>query len=152
MKHAHRLVRLLSLLLISLPLNIAANEWTAEQQEVLAFQIQCQSTNDIDEWMECFHDDFNGLGMNLGPMPTNKNDRRKLDSASRTTFAHELILLKPLSIYVNGNLAIVNYVVQQQQTNKKTGEETINISRWMDVLLKDNGKWSWISDHGVDGP
>ena len=152
MKHAHRLVRLLSLLLISLPLNIAANEWTAEQQEVLAFQIQCQSTNDVDEWMECFHDDFNGLGMNLGPMPTNKNDRRKLDSASRTTFAHELILLKPLSIYVNGNLAIVNYVVQQQQTNKKTGEETINISRWMDVLLKDNGKWSWISDHGVDGP
>lgn len=152
MKHTHRLVTLLSLFLISLPLNIAANEWTAEQQEVLAFQIQCQSTNDVDEWMECFHDDFNGLGMNLGPMPTNKNDRRKLDSASRTTFAHELILLKPLSIYVNGNLAIVNYVVQQQQTNKKTGEETINISRWMDVLLKDNGKWSWISDHGVDGP
>ena len=84
--------------------------------------------------MECFHDDFNGLGMNLGPMPTNKNDRRNLDSANRATFARELILLKPLSIYVNGNFAIVNYVVQQQQTNKKTGEETIQVSRWMDAV------------------
>tara|TARA_B100000029_G_C17390909_1_gene893360 strand:+ start:318 stop:713 length:396 start_codon:yes stop_codon:yes gene_type:complete len=131
---------------------MAAHEWTAEQEEVLAFQIHCQSTQDADEWMECFHDDFKGLGMNLGPMPTNKNDRRNLDSANRATFARELILLKPLSIYVNGNFAIVNYVVQQQQTNKKTGEETIQVSRWMDVLLKDNGKWSWISDHGVNGP
>ena len=152
MTHAFKLIRLLSLFLISLPLNIAANEWTAEQEEVLAFQIHCQSTKNVDEWMECFHDDFNGLGMNLGPMPTNKNDRRNLDSADRETFASELILLKPLSIYVNVNFAIVNYVVQQQQTNKKTGEETIQVSRWMDVLLKDNGKWSWISDHGVTGP
>ena len=152
MTHASKLMRLLSLFLISLPLNIAANGWTAEQEEVLAFQIHCQSTQDADEWMECFHDDFNGLGMNLGPMPTNKNDRRNLDSANRATFARELILLKPLSIYVNGNFAIINYVVQQQQTNKKTGEETIQVSRWMDVLLKDNGKWSWISDHGVTGP
>lgn len=143
---------LVSLFLIALPLNLVANEWTAEQQEILAFQTHCQSTNDVDEWIDCFHDDFNGLGMSLGPMPTNKNDRRNLDSAHRATFASELILLKPLSIYVNGNFAIVNYVVQQQQTNKNTGETEISTQRWMDVLLKDDDKWSWIADHGVEGP
>ena len=53
---------------------------------------------------------------------------------------------------MNGNFAVVNYVAWTKQTNKKTGEETMEIGRWMDVLLKDNGKWSWIADHGVTGP
>ena len=151
MKHAYALIKLLGLSLITLPLYTVANEWTPEQREVLAAQKHCVAITDADQKNDCFHKDFVGFGMNLGPMTTTKKDRRKL-RADNSSVQFEHVLFKPLSVYVNGNFAVVNYVAWTKQTNKKTGEETMEIGRWMDVLLKDNGKWSWIADHGVTGP
>ena len=142
----------LGLTFLAFSINAFSNQWTDEQNQVLAFQERCQSTQVLEEWMNCFHDDFNGLGIDQGPVPTTKNDRRALDSAHRAAFESELILFKPLSVYVNGDFAIVNYIVQHKQTNKNTAESKITTQRWMDVLFKDDGKWFWISDHGVEGP
>jgi len=129
-----------------------ADDWTPEQQDVLAWQQQCISTENFDEFQSCFHKDFVGLGMELGPMPTSKTERMQLEREQWESVASSLVLFKPLSVYVNNDFAAIGYVAWYEQTNRETGAQDTVAFRWLDILLNDNGTWYWISDHGVKGP
>ena len=59
-------------------------------------------------------------------------------------------LFKPMSVIIEGNVAVVNYVVFFEAKDKKTGEVENIAQRWIDVAVKEKGKWSWISDFGKD--
>ncbi|MFT5502214.1 MAG: ketosteroid isomerase-like protein [Woeseiaceae bacterium] len=65
-------------------------------------------------------------------------------------FDSETLLFKPLSVIVKGNMAVVTYIQTSKTTNNATDEVEYSTQRWTDVCLKEDGQWTWISDHGVD--
>ena len=57
----------------------------------------------------------------------------------------------PIVIWVKGDFAYTDYyyrAVYQDKDGKKTNEH----GRWMDVLMKKDGKWVLIGDHGGEDP
>ncbi len=127
-----------------------AEEWTKEQQELLEWEEACISTNDYDQWVSCFHDDFVGWGMGF-PVPTSKSDRAKANVDDFETFYSEVLLFKPLSVVMHGNTAIIIYIANRKTTNNDTQEVTYTTSLWTDVCLREDGNWYWIADHGTSG-
>ena len=145
-----KMTRVLLVIALLVPAFVSAEEWTKEQKEVLAFEEACISTKNVDELMDCFHDDFVGIGIGMGSVPTSKADRHKLIANDFAISDGELVLFKPLSVYVNGNMAVVSYVTTTKVTDKVTDKVTSVQQRWTDVCLKEGGKWFWISDHGKE--
>ena len=140
-------IYLLSALL--LPMFASAEDWTKEQKEVLAFEEVCVTTNNADEFISCFHKDFVGWGAGY-TVPTSKADRLKSIADSFENYDSETLLFKPLSVIVKGNMAVISYLDSRKILNKATDEVEYSTARWTDICLKEDGKWSWISDHGVD--
>lgn len=138
---------LMSVLL--LPILASGEDWTKEQKEVLAFEEACLTAKNADEFMGCFHKDFVGWGEDF-TVPTSKADRLKPIADGFENFDSETLLFKPISVIVKGNMAVVSYIQFGKITNKTTDEVEYFTERWTDVCLKEGGKWTWISDHGVD--
>ena len=132
-----------------LPLSVFGEDWTAAQQEVLAFEEACVTTKDLDDFNACFHEDFEGWGIDFS-VPTSKADRKGVFENGFASFDADTLLFKPLSVIVKGNMAVVSYLTETKLTNKSTDEVEYVTERWTDVCLKDGGKWTWIADHGVD--
>jgi ketosteroid isomerase-like protein len=132
-----------------LPMFASAEDWTKEQKEVLAFEEACVTTKDVDEFMGCFHEDYVGWGQG-STVPLSKSDRQKPSADYFENNDGEVLLFKPLSVIVKGNMAVISYITRYKSTNKTTGEVTYGTGRWTDVCLKEGGKWTWISDDGVD--
>ena len=144
--------RLLTGILVSavlLPLTVFAEDWTREQQEVLAFERACIAAKTGDDLKACFHEDYVGWGM-ASPVPLSKEEVSTIIDATFDDTTNESVLFKPLSVVVKGNMAVVSYIDSGKSTNNRTDEVEYYMQRWTDVCLKDGGKWYWISDHGVD--
>ena len=125
----------------------AAEDWSEEQKEVLAWEEECISASVRTDWLECFHEDFVGWGNNY-PAPTTKPDREKRSVDGFESFKSDLLLFKPISVQIYGNTAVINYIDTRKNTNKTTNEVTYNTSHWTDVAIKEGGNWYWIADHG----
>jgi hypothetical protein len=122
-------------------------QWTAEQKEVWEFEKSCWDPKDVEKGMACFHDDYVAWGPG-SPAPLNKADRRAFLARELETSEIVFLYLKPLSIQLHGNMAIVLYVSTVTVRNKATGEETTTTERWTDVCLKEGDRWTWVADHG----
>ncbi len=132
--------------LLSAPAPIPAQQWSAEQQEVLEFELGCQANKEA--WLDCFHEDYVAWGNgNLG-VPVNKDDVVAIGGRSWDVDEVLLVHLKVLDINVRGNLAIALVVYTETLRNGDTGEVTTVSTRWTDVCLKEDGRWAWIADHG----
>jgi ketosteroid isomerase-like protein len=142
-------IRICLVSVLLLPIIAFAQDWTKEQQEVLAFEEACVTTNDVDDFIACFHEDFVGWGEGY-TAPTTKTDRLKFIADGFGNFDSDTLLFKPLSVIVKGNMAVVSYIQTSKTTNNTTDEVEYSTQRWTDVCLRENGKWTWISDHGVD--
>ena len=134
-----------------LPMFAFAEDWTKEQQEVLAFEEACITAETADKFMDCFHDDYVGWAEG-STVPLSKSDRQKPNANGFENFDGEVMLFKPLSVIVKGNMAVVSYVQWSKYTNKTTDEVTYSSDRFTDICLKEGGKWTWISDHGTNIP
>jgi len=132
-----------------LPILASGEDWTEEQQEVLAFEEACITSKNADELIGCFHQDYVGWGMDY-TVPVSKPDLLKIIADDFENFDSESLLFKPVSVIVKGNMAVVSYINSGKITNKTTNEVEYYTQRWTDVCLKEGGKWTWISDHGVD--
>ena len=138
---------MVSVLLI--PVAALAENWTTEQMEVLAFEEACVTTDDADAFEGCFHEDFVGWGEGF-PVPTSKADRLKSIADGFESFKSDTLLFKPISVIVKGNMAVISYIQTSKITNNATDEVEYSTQGWTDVCLKEDGKWTWIADHGVD--
>ncbi len=85
------------------------------------------------------------------PVPQNKASLLRWNrySASYSTVLEQEI--RPISIVVTGNVAVVNYVYQIAREDDKKKRETVQ-GRYMDVLVKDKGKWLFLAWSGGDDP
>ncbi len=85
------------------------------------------------------------------PMP---QDKASLTRWNRYTSASGNVLeqeLFPVSMTITGNVAVAQYYYQTARENYKKERETVH-GHYTDVLLKENGKWSFIAWAGGDDP
>jgi len=128
--------------------NAQAQDWSAEQQEVWAWEKSCWESDDLEYSMTCFHEDFVGWGSSK-LTPTCKTDRRASFSRSFETTDTVWRHLKPLHIKVHGDVAVLIYIAVVTDKDKATGKETTSTELWTDIAVKENGAWAWIADHGT---
>jgi ketosteroid isomerase-like protein len=131
-----------------LPLTVQAQQWNAEQQEVWDVVEACFDTQDTEDLMACYHDDFVGWGLGNG-VPVNKADKRAINARVLESSDNVWQHLKPLSIEVRGDVAIVLYVFSFVERNKATGEETTGTVNWTDIMVLVDDRWLWLADHGT---
>ncbi len=135
-------------LLIASPAAVLAGDWSPEQKEVWDAILTCDGhfqSKDEAAIMDCIHDDFSGW-LYSQPVPRGKDSFSSVSiyfMKSRETVASEL---RPIDILVYGNFAVAHYFYVQ--VSKGPEGEEVEQGRWTDVLVKEDGKWRWIADHG----
>lgn len=133
--------------------NVQAAEWSDDQAEVWSAIEACNAhfrEKRTKEAMDCIHDDFSGW-LYSEPVPRGKDNFEKVGQyfvKTRDVVAGEL---RPIDILVYDDFAIIHYFYIEVTKNKDDKEE-YNQGRWTDVMVKEKGKWQWISDHGGSRP
>lgn len=85
------------------------------------------------------------------PMPRNKASLQhwaRYDNSNSTTLEYELL---PVSTTITGNVAVVQYYYMMARENAKKERETFT-GRYTDVLVKEGGKWLFLTWTGGDDP
>mgnify|MGYP006130157041 CR=1 FL=1 len=121
-------------------------ELSTEQQEVWEFIEACQERNGTEAWFDCFHEDFAGwLYQDL--VPRTKDGERKFSRVLFETTETRASEVRPIAIRVHGNVAVAHYYLQNV-VRGQDGQDVEERMRFTDVLMKENGRWQWIADHG----
>jgi hypothetical protein len=142
-----RMILTVFTLVLVLPLTARAQTWSAAQQEVWDFELECLNavvTDDLQARHACFHNDYVGWSPGA-PVPTPYFPER--DEWNLAQVNAKFMEATPLNILVHGNFAVVHYMSRQTNIQKDGSSQTI-WTAWTDILLKEDGKWSWIADHG----
>ena len=85
------------------------------------------------------------------PVPQTKTSLarwNRYDNTNATVLEQELF---PLSITITGSIAVVNYHYQIARESYKKERDTVH-GRYMDVFVKDGGRWLFIAWTGGDDP
>ena len=93
-------------------------------------------------------EDFSGWDK-FAPAPHSKASTKmwdRFDEQRGKPLAHELF---PLSIVVNGDVAIAHYLYTQAFEDNK-GEIEMNNGRYTDVLIRTEDGWKFLAWHGGD--
>jgi len=131
----------------------SAQTWTPEQQELWKFEeLQWQMSKDKDSsWIETMvHPNLSYWETGM-PVPQN---RASLARWNRYTSSNATVLeqeLFPISCTVTGNVAVAQYSYQMARENYKKERETIT-GHYMDVFMKDGGRWLFIAWAGGEDP
>ena len=129
-----------------------AADWSPGQAEVLKIveaYTEASHQRDLNTYLSFWHPDF--LGWHNGDSAlTNKAQRQRgLDHffGSTSSLSYEL---EPLAVMIvaDGKAAIVHYVLRSVLENKASLRQSNGVSQWTDYLVKENGRWLLISDHG----
>jgi ketosteroid isomerase-like protein len=134
---------------LALPSPSAAQEWSAQQQEVWQ-NVQTYwglyAKEDVEGHMAYLHDDF--LGWVSGqPFPTNKADRKASMMRNIETSENVLYTLKPMGIKVHGDIAIVHYFFTSTDLDAE-GKQTTTSGHWTDIVMRQENRWVMIGDAG----
>lgn len=129
--------------------SVYAAEWSAEQQEIWKFeqqQWQMAASKDL-SWIDTMVHPNMQYWETGSPMPRDKASLKhwsKYDSENSTTLEHELF---PISATITGNIAVVQYHYMVASENYKKERQT-EVGHYMDVLIKENGRWMFIAWSG----
>lgn len=143
----------LSVLLLAFAGTVTAQTWSAEQQEIWKFEeTQWQMAKNEDmSWMDTMvHPNLSFWDIDQ-QSPQNKASLgrwTRYNSSNNTVLEQELF---PIAITITGNLAVVHYRYTVARENYKKDRETVS-GRYTDILLKEGGKWMFISWAGGDDP
>ena len=143
-----KLVLLFSCVILVLNTSVMCQEWSNEQKEALSItekMVKFWVDRDIDGYMSCLHDNFIGW-FNEDPLPVERKTLRNWEEQSLST---EKILhneIKPVSIKVTDDIALVNYYMTTLREDEN-GKKLI-YSKWTDICKKEDGKWLIIGSFG----
>lgn len=128
---------------------VSAQSWTDEQKDVWkgvnAYWAVSTSNNPAD-FINYFDDSYYGWSYENGA-PSNKADVQKFLKYWTTKGKVAYYTITPARIWVNGNFAYVHYYYTQV-TEGKDGKPITERGRWTDILMKKDGKWLLVGDHG----
>ena len=132
---------------------VSAQTWSPEQQELWKFEEkQWQMAKDKDlTWIETMVHPNLSYWSNESPVPQTRASLarwNRYDNTNATVLEQELF---PHSITITGNVAVVNYHYQIARETSKKERETVR-GRYMDVFVKDGGRWLFLAWTGGDDP
>ncbi len=125
-----------------------AQDMSEAEREVWEWGKACWGPEDLEPLMACFHEDYAGW-IGGATVPFTKADRRAFFERFLETDERVFFHLRPLSVTVRNNMAVMLYVSHFTSRNKETGEETSVTQKWTDVVVKDGGTWYYIADHAT---
>ena len=145
--------KFLFLFLFTLPnfllLDVQAQQWSAEQKEVwttVKAYNDLGTKADVQGFLSYFDDSYCGWSNSLDT-PQGKDEVaiyvKYWFPNSKTLYS----TITPAKIWVNGNFAFVHYYYTQY-TEDKEGKKEWEKGRWTDILMKKDGKWVMVGDHG----
>ena len=125
-----------------------SQEWSKEQKEVWAGVEKYWDVNQSDPLAFLQYFDESYLGWNYGnEAPSTKNDVTKTFSYWIKKGKEQFHVITPAKIWVNGNFAYVHYYYTQV-FESTDGTPRTEKGRWTDILMKKDGKWILVGDHG----
>ena len=127
---------------------LRAQQWTPEQQDVwkgVQTYWEAGMSGDAKDFLAYFDDSYNGWSYN-NQAPGNKSDATKSLSYWLPKGKVAFYTLTPAKIWVNGDYAYVHYYYTQ--VTEMDGKPTPEKGRWTDILMKKDGKWVMVGDHG----
>ncbi len=131
---------------------LQAQQWSAEQKEVWEFEKACWQKfidKDMAAIRSCFHEDYRGwYSANPVPMPLPSEAAWTREMEKSRMVAHNMT---PHHIMVYGNVAIVHLTASITEETEPDQPDKTTWYHWTDISLKEDGKWSWIADHGHPG-
>ena len=136
------------ILLITWPIISVSQEWSNDQKEVLAVEQKVWefwADRDLEGYMSCLHDNYIGW-FQKDPLPLDKASLRKWESYWLSTTKIHQAEMKPVSITITGNIAIINVYATTLEENAE-GKKLI-YSRWTDILIREDGRWIIVGTHG----
>ena len=148
-----RVAVLMSTIALVLPMSLAAQDWDSDQTEVwktIVAQWEASKAKDLTWTEEDLHPSFLGW-TNSYPMPRSKaayQEWHRYDSENSQTLAQELY---PVGIVVVGSTAVAHYYYSTAAEDREGKRETTH-GRYTDVLIKQDGKWTFIAWRGGDDP
>lgn len=126
-----------------------AQQWTDEQKDVWKGVDAYWSASVSDkpmEFLNYFDDSYYGWSYENGA-PSTKADAQKSLSYWTTKGKTVYYVITPARIWVNGNFAYAHYYYTQVMEGSD-GKPITEKGRWTDILMKKDGKWLMVGDHG----
>ena len=127
----------------------SAQQWTDEQKEVWAAvkaYNDLGAKGDVNGFLSYFDDSYCGWNY-MSDAPEGKDAITTEINYWFPNFKALYYTLTPAKIWVNGDFAFVHYYYTQY-TEDKSGKKEWEKGRWTDILMKKNGKWLIVGDHG----
>lgn len=127
-----------------------AQQWSSEQKEVWAGvqkYWEISSANNADGFLSFFDESYTGWSYQ-SKVPQNKSNTSKWIKNDFKNNKTVLYTLTPVSIWVKDDFAFVHYFYGQIEENVKSGKDKASQGKWTDILMKKNGKWMLVGDHG----
>lgn len=127
-------------------------QWTPEQKSVWKTEttiFDLMMKGDLQSALTYYDDSYQGWNSDASiPIPISKSEMETsanfhLAEGGKFIF-HNVV---PVVIWVNGNYAYADYYFEAMWENKD-GKRTNEHGRWTDILLKKDGKWMLVGDHG----
>lgn len=128
--------------------------WTPEQKAVWKTESAITDfwlKGDMQSGLAYYDDSYNGWSNNA-PVPTSKSNmitrmNYAISQGGKMVYWDAV----PIIIWVNGNYAYTDYYYTAIYESKE-GKKTTQHGKWLDVLMKKDGKWLLVGDHGGADP
>ncbi len=148
MKKLSGLFSLLSLLFI-LSTVTSAQQWSAEQQDLwkgVQTYWEAGMNEDASKMLAYWDESYYGWSYENGA-PGTKADVSKAFNYWFKKGKIQYYTITPARIWVNGDFGYVHYYYTEV-TESSDGTPHTERGRWTDILMKKNGKWMLVGDHG----
>lgn len=125
-----------------------AQQWSDAQKEVWAGVEKYWEINSDNPtaFLKYFDESYLGWNYENGA-PSTKNDVTKSFGYWTKKGKEQYHILTPARIWVNGDYAFVHYYYTTV-TETNDGKPITERGRWTDILIKKNGTWMLVGDHG----
>jgi ketosteroid isomerase-like protein len=138
-----------SFLLVFITLNLNAQQWTPEQLEVwktVQTYTDLANKGDLEGFLSYFDDSF--LGWPYGSDAVHNSVTRAAWIKYYLPLSTNLVsTITPEAIWVKDNFAFVHYYYSDVSKDAD-GKISSESGRWTDILMKKDGKWVMVGDHG----
>lgn len=150
MKRVYLFLATVMVIVLTSVVSVSAQEWTSEQKDVWAGVEKywaVAATGDAQAFMSYFDDSYKGWNT-VSSVPQSKANTSKWVEFGMKNSKVLVYSITPIAIWVKGDFAYVDYTYAEVDKNNDTGKNETESGNWTDILMKKDGKWLLIGDHG----